>query len=144
MMLEPNLIFLQKLLKIKDFGQIWFFTTAGVWNFFNNCPFGRNWQKMKGRASIISCSSQNVRSMSWRLFWRIVKNARFHLTKHLSQWVSSQPRIGNLPWLFFAPTEIFYFFVSGGTSSSEMTTMLVPKVNFWILIAKNLDLAPTS
>ena len=65
---------------------------------------------MKGRASQISCLSRKVRSMKWRPFWGIVKNARFHPTKHLSQWVSSQLKIGNL--LFFGAHRDFRLFCS--------------------------------
>ena len=42
---------------------------------------------MKGRASKVSCSSQKVGGNTWRPFWRSVKNAQFHPTKHLSRWV---------------------------------------------------------
>ena len=131
MMPEPNLIFLQRELRNRKF---WrkncnFFTRAGVWNPFNKCWFVGNQQKMKGRASQISCLSRKVRSMKWRPFWGIVKNARFHPTKHLSQWVSSQLEIGNL--LFFGADRDFrLFFVPDGLFSSEMTTMSMP--NGWL------------
>ena len=112
MMPEPNLIFFAKRikkLKILEKNCI-FFTRAGVWNPFNKCWFVGNQQKMKGRASQISCLSRKVRSMKWRPFWGIVKNARFHPTKHLSQWVSSQLEIGNL--LFFGAHRDFRLFCS--------------------------------
>ena len=47
--------------------------------------------------------------MKWRPFWGIIKNARFHPTKHLSQWVSSQLEIGNL--LFFGADRDFRLFL---------------------------------
>ena len=113
MMPEPNLIFFAKRikkLKILEKKNCIFFTRAGVWNPFNICWFVGNQQKMKGRASQISCLSRKVRSMKWRPFWGIVKNARFHPTKHLSQWVSSQLKIGNL--LFFGAHRDFRLFCS--------------------------------
>ena len=62
---------------------------------------------MKGRAPKVSCSSQKVGGNTWRPFWRSVKNAQFHPTKHLSRWVPkleverySTPSIFSAHWHF--------------------------------------------
>ena len=65
---KRQLSFSQTELKIEDYGKDIFFTRAGVRNFFNKYWFVGNRQKMKGRASTISCSSRKDRRMKWRPF----------------------------------------------------------------------------
>ena len=60
---------------------------TGVWTISDKYRFVRKRQKLKGRASKVSCSSQKVGGNTWGPFWRSVKNAQFHPMKHLSRWV---------------------------------------------------------
>ena len=83
------------------------FTGPGVWSVSDKYQFADKQQKMKGRAPKVSCSSQKVGGNTWRPFWRSVKNAQFHPTKHLSRWVPkleaerySTPSIFSAHWHF--------------------------------------------
>ena len=51
--------------------------------FFDNGQFVRKRQEMKARASKVSCLSRKVVGKTWRLFWLSVRNAQFHMEKHL-------------------------------------------------------------
>ena len=63
------------------------FTGPGVWSVSDKRQFVGKRQKIKGRASKVSCSAQKVVGNTWRPWGRFVKNAQFHPTKHLSRWV---------------------------------------------------------
>ena len=76
---------------------------------------------MKGRAPKVSCSSQKVGGKTWRPFWRSVKNAQFHPTKHLSWWVLKLEAEWKSTPSIFRLTDIFNFFVPDSQASSKMT-----------------------
>ena len=98
------------------------FTGPGVWSVSDKYQFADKRQKMKGRAPKVSCSSQKVGGKTWRSFWRSVKNAQFHPTKHLSQWVLKLVAEWYYTPSIFRLTDIFNLFVPGGPASSKMTT----------------------
>ena len=69
---------------------------------------------MKGWAYKVSCSSRKVGGKTWRSFWHSVKNAQFHPTKHLSQWVPKlEAEWYSTPSIFSAHLN-FRLFVPGG------------------------------
>jgi len=73
---------------------------------FDNGQFVRKRQKMKARASKVSCLSRKVVGKTWHLFWLSVKNAQFHMAKHLTRWVPISTRICYLLWPFVAQSLI--------------------------------------
>ena len=74
--------------------------------FFDNGQFVGKRQKMKARASKVSCLSRKVVGKTWLLFWLSVKNAQFHMAKHLTRWVPISTKICYLLWPFVAQSLI--------------------------------------
>ena len=120
------------------------FTGPGVWSVSDKYQFADKRQKMKGRASKVSCSSCKVGEKTWRLFWRSVKNAQFHPTKHLSWWVLKLEAEWCSTPSIFRLTDIFDFFVPGSPASSKMTTGAMPKHTYGQLSKRSRNLRKKS
>ena len=120
------------------------FTGPGVWSVSDKYQFADKWQKMKGMASKVSCSSRKVGGKTWRPFWRSVKNAQFHPTKHLSRWVLKLEAEWYSTPSIFRLTDIFDFFVSGSPASSKMTTGAMPKHTYGQLSKRSRNLREKS
>ena len=120
------------------------FTGPGVWSVSDKYQFADKWQKMKGMASKVSCSSRKVGGKTWRPFWRSVKNAQFHPTKHLSRWVLKLEAEWYSTPSIFRLTDIFDFFVSGSPASSKMTTGAMPKHTYGQLSKRSRNLRENS
>ena len=112
------------------------FTGDRCVNHFGQISVCRQTTKMKGRASKVSCSSQKVGGNTWRPFWRSVKNAQFHPTKHLSRWV---PKIEaerySTPSIFSAHRH-FRFFCSRWPSFLRNDQWGDAKAYLWSVVKK--------
>ena len=120
------------------------FTGPGVWSVSDKYQFADKQQKMKGRAPKVSCSSQKVGGRTWRPFWRSVKNAQFHPTKHLSWWVLKLEAEWCSTPSIFRLTDIFDFFDPGSPASSKMTTGAMPKHTYGQLSKRSRNLRKKS